>query len=81
MVRPGLLKESELVSASDVPAEREGAMKPPVRDEEVDDIVESFVATKKRAIEAGFGGVDVHGANTYLIQQFYSAHSNRSNDG
>ncbi|MFK3722414.1 hypothetical protein ACI2KE_00995 [Pseudomonas monteilii] len=31
-------------------------------------------------MEAGFGGVDVQGANTYLIQQFYSAHSNRSND-
>jgi len=81
MVRPGLLKESEVVSASDVPAEREGALTPrPLRDEEVDDIIESFVATTKRAIEAGFDGVEVHGANTYLIQQFYSPHSNRRND-
>jgi len=81
MVRPGLLKESEVVSASDVPAEREGALTPrPLRDEEVDDIIESFVATTKRAIGAGLDGVEVHGANTYLIQQFYSPHSNRRKD-
>ncbi|QED84837.1 NADH:flavin oxidoreductase [Pseudomonas amygdali pv. tabaci str. ATCC 11528] len=80
-VRPGCLKESEVGSASDLPAEREGAISPrPLRYEEVGVIIESFVATTKRAIKAGFDGVDVHGANTYLIQQFYSAHSNRSND-
>ena len=33
----------------------------------------------RRAIEAGFDGVEIHGANTYLLQQF-SLHSNRRQD-
>lgn len=49
-------------------------------DEQVKQIVADFGAAAKRAIEAGFDGVEIHGANHYLIQQFFSAYSNRRND-
>lgn len=49
-------------------------------DEQVRQIVKDFGAAAKRAIEAGFDGVEIHGANHYLIQQFVSANTNHRTD-
>lgn len=49
-------------------------------DEQIREIIDGFGAATKRAIDAGFDGVEIHGANHYLIQQFVSAYSNRRND-
>ncbi|MEV7426556.1 MULTISPECIES: NADH:flavin oxidoreductase/NADH oxidase [unclassified Streptomyces] len=46
----------------------------------IDEIVEQFAATARRALEAGFEVVEVHGAHGYLINQFLSPHSNRRTD-
>jgi 2,4-dienoyl-CoA reductase-like NADH-dependent reductase (Old Yellow Enzyme family) len=43
-------------------------------------IIKDFGCATKRAIEAGFDGVELHGANTYLLQQFYSENSNQRID-
>ncbi len=43
-------------------------------------IIEDFGQATKRLIEAGFDGVEIHGANHYLLQQFFSAYSNRRTD-
>ncbi|MCH3904294.1 MAG: NADH-dependent flavin oxidoreductase [Lactobacillus sp.] len=48
--------------------------------EQVEQVVKDFGAAAKRAIEAGFDGVEIHGANHYLIQQFFSRFSNHRND-
>lgn len=48
--------------------------------EEIKQIITDFGLATKRAIEAGFNGVELHGANTYLLQQFYSENSNQRND-
>ena len=48
--------------------------------EEVYEFVQYFSDATKRAIEAGFDGVEVHGANHYLIQQFFSELSNERED-
>ena len=48
--------------------------------EEITAIIRDFGETTRRAIEAGFDGVEIHGANTYLIQQFVSATYNQRED-
>src|SRR5690606_8912264 len=49
-------------------------------EEEILDTIAAFGEATRRAIEAGFDGIELHGANTYLIQQFFSPHSNRRTD-
>jgi 2,4-dienoyl-CoA reductase-like NADH-dependent reductase (Old Yellow Enzyme family) len=87
MCPPELVPNGEIVSASDVPAVRGGAsteepdVKPrPLTVNEVEEIIKAFGETTRRAIEAGYDGVEIHGANGYLIQQFFSPHSNRRED-
>lgn len=48
--------------------------------EQVEQVVKDFGRAAKRAIEAGFDGVEIHGANHYLIQQFFSRFSNHRQD-
>lgn len=47
---------------------------------EIDEIIVAFGEATRRAIVAGFDGVELHGANTYLLQQFFSPNSNRRTD-
>ncbi|MFC6274118.1 NADH-dependent flavin oxidoreductase [Levilactobacillus tangyuanensis] len=47
---------------------------------EIDDIIVAFGDATRRAIAAGFDGVELHGANTYLLQQFFSPNSNQRTD-
>ena len=49
-------------------------------DEEVEHTIEEYVHSAKLAIEAGFDGVELHGANGYLIEQFLNATSNHRDD-
>lgn len=49
-------------------------------EDEVWQIVKDFGAATKRAIACGFDGVEIHGANHYLLQEFFSAYSNRRTD-
>ena len=80
-IPPELVPNGEVVSASAVPVEGEGKPVPRALTEtEVESIIRDFGETTRRAIEAGFDGVELHGANGYLIQQFFSPHSNRRED-
>uniref|UniRef100_UPI002409B797 NADH-dependent flavin oxidoreductase n=1 Tax=Atopococcus tabaci TaxID=269774 RepID=UPI002409B797 len=75
------LRGEHPVSASAVPALREEAEVPrALTTEEAYEMVEAFKEAVRRGIQAGFDGVEIHGANTYLIQQFFSPHSNRRED-
>lgn len=48
--------------------------------EEIEHTIRDFGEATRRAIEAGFDGVEIHGANHYLIHQFVSPYYNRRND-
>ncbi|MDO5090193.1 MAG: NADH-dependent flavin oxidoreductase [Cardiobacteriaceae bacterium] len=43
-------------------------------------LIGAFARAAELAIRAGFDGVEIHGANGFLLQQFYSAKSNRRTD-
>ena len=47
---------------------------------EIEQLINDFIEASRRAKSAGFDGVEVHGAHTYLIGQFISPHTNRRND-
>lgn len=80
-VPPELIKNGDVVSASTIPSEGEGKAVPRSLDEkEIYSIIHAFGETTRRAIEAGYDGVEIHGANGYLIQQFFSPLSNRRED-
>ncbi|MDZ7919684.1 alkene reductase [Rhodoferax sp.] len=49
--------------------------------DEIATIVAAFAQGAKNAIEAGFDGVEVHGANGYLIDQFLRDGCNQRTDG
>ncbi|WP_432562546.1 alkene reductase [Kineococcus sp. SYSU DK003] len=48
--------------------------------DEVADVVAEFVAAARRAVDAGLDGVEVHGANGYLLHEFLAPGSNRRTD-
>ncbi|MGG1688952.1 NADH-dependent flavin oxidoreductase [Heyndrickxia ginsengihumi] len=76
---PELVPNGDVVSASDVESSQ-GVQARALKEEEVAEIIRAFGEATRRAIEAGFDGVEIHGANGYLLQQFFSPFSNRRND-
>ncbi|CBZ49068.1 NemA protein [Streptococcus gallolyticus subsp. gallolyticus ATCC BAA-2069] len=48
--------------------------------DEVEELVASFAYAAELALRAGHDGVEIHGANGWLIQQFFSANYNQRKD-
>jgi 2,4-dienoyl-CoA reductase-like NADH-dependent reductase (Old Yellow Enzyme family) len=44
------------------------------------EVIHAFGETTRRAIEAGFDGVEIHGAHGFLLQNFFSPFFNRRED-
>ncbi|QCT19712.1 flavocytochrome c [Jejubacter calystegiae] len=81
MVDPMLIGGRTPVAPSALAAPRDGAVIPAaLTGDDVVAMVGKFGDGVRRAIQAGFDGVELHGANTYLIQQFYSPNSNQRDD-
>ena len=49
-------------------------------DKEIKSIIDKFAYATELCIKAGYDGVEIHGANNFLIQQFYSPYTNRRTD-
>ena len=48
--------------------------------EEIQQTKQEYITAAKNAITAGFDGIELHGANGYLLEQFLSPVSNQRND-
>ena len=48
--------------------------------EEIHDVIQAFGEATRRAIEAGFEGIELHGAHGFLIQNFFSPKFNQRDD-
>ena len=71
------------VAPSAVPLKgMEAFINPPraLSEDEIHTIINQFATTAKVAEQAGFSGVQIHGAHGYLISQFLSPHHNRRDD-
>ena len=88
VAKPQLLANAEggpypVVSASNVPvkATEEGGHVPKeLAADEINLFIEDFAAAAKNALGAGFDGVEIHGANGYLVDQFWQDDCNKRTD-
>ncbi|MCT2406255.1 NADH-dependent flavin oxidoreductase [Chryseobacterium antibioticum] len=82
---PGLIPNGEVVSASAVSSgsillsDKENLPKE-LSEKEILEMIKAFGDTTRRAIEAGFDGVEIHGAHGFLLQNFISSFFNKRND-
>lgn len=74
------LGDRTIYSPSEVPERSTGVAGKPMTKEEIDYIVNSFAKAAKRAKDSGFDGVEIHGAHSYLINQFLSPYYNKRTD-
>ncbi len=49
-------------------------------EENISDLIQGFVTSAINAKEAGFDGVEIHGANGYIIDQFLTDYTNKRED-
>ena len=47
---------------------------------EIADVIDAFRTAARNAVAAGFDGVEIHGANGYLLEQFLQSHTNLRTD-
>ncbi|NGZ77324.1 NADH-dependent flavin oxidoreductase [Saccharibacillus alkalitolerans] len=74
-----LVPNGDVVGPSEIEL-KGGSKSRELTNEEIESIVSDFGRATSLAIRAGFDGVEIHGANGYLIQQFFSGWSNRRED-
>lgn len=74
------VRGNEPLAPSPVPNELTGRPVSAGSEAEIEEAIAAFGAGARRAVEAGFDGVHIHGANGYLISEFSSVVTNRRED-
>jgi 2,4-dienoyl-CoA reductase-like NADH-dependent reductase (Old Yellow Enzyme family) len=69
---------NELNGQNVAPSAREGYRQ--IRPEEIRTVVAKFATAARHSLEAGFDGVEIHGAHGYFIHQFFSPLTNQRSD-
>ncbi|KAK5708201.1 hypothetical protein LTR97_000741 [Elasticomyces elasticus] len=73
---------SQLMSSSAVPLSGDGMPIPVAMSEaDISSTIEDYAKAASNAIEAGFDGVEIHGGNGYLPDQFLQTTCNQRTDG
>lgn len=68
------------VGPSAVSHPRDGGIPREITRQEMAGLLEDFAVAARRAVEAGFDMVEIHGAHGYLLNQFASPYTNRRSD-
>jgi 2,4-dienoyl-CoA reductase-like NADH-dependent reductase (Old Yellow Enzyme family)/thioredoxin reductase len=68
------------VAPSPIPCPVEQEMPRELTTKEVEELVEAYAEGARRAKDAGFDAVEIHGTHGYLINQFLSPYSNKRTD-
>ncbi|KAL5047103.1 hypothetical protein BDW71DRAFT_197154 [Aspergillus fruticulosus] len=72
--------EGRVIAPSAVPLDPSGEPPKEMSEEEIAGVIRDFATAAKNAIEAGFDGVEIHGANGYLVDQFIQKAANKRSD-
>ena len=72
---------AEVISSSDIPWSPESAVPRPLREDEIRACIDDFRKAAINAVAVGFDGVEIHGANGYLVDQFTQDTCNKRTDG
>ncbi len=79
-----LVAPSAVAAAGEMYTDQEGPQPHPtpkaMTADDVEEAIEEFVTASRNAVAAGFDGVELHGANGYLIDQFLNPRSNQRED-
>ncbi|KAL4876847.1 hypothetical protein BJY04DRAFT_138850 [Aspergillus karnatakaensis] len=70
----------EVTSSGDISISETSACPRPLSEEEIGSWIEDYATAAKNAISAGFDGVEIHGANGYLCDQFLQDTCNNRTD-
>jgi N-ethylmaleimide reductase len=79
-----VLGPSAVAAAGEMFTDAEGmqpnAMPQAMTEADIKTTIEEFVQAAKNAVAAGFDGIELHGANGYLLEQFIRPNSNQRTD-